>query len=280
MKSCCRKIKHYNQRLRKCAKSCDDDGQRTNYLKYLEYFRDSARQWQVRHQKCRQEWEIEALQAENIAMLLKYSKLRGPGGKLLLAISESHPDLPKIRMQISTYISAQKEIAQICRPAVIVRKFYQTEWKPEETKIFINIMLQEKIKYFDAQGRSIRPGFYKYIEETYVLEKKLLHPNRNSSTIRSYWGNLCRTIRDEKYRKAAVALYQLDDETVNKILTMPVEQVPSKGKEHDSSRIRAVVRKFKEMNPGNEALATTEGEGAGVVNQGKMRHIPTIGMNL
>lgn len=185
---------------------------------------------------------------------------------------------PTFRTHITARTGDRSSDQNIAVRPDIVRKFYQTEWKPEETKVFINIMLQEKTKYFDAQGRSIRPGFYKHIEETYVIEKKVLHQNRSSSTIRSYWGDVCRTIRDDKYRKTAVALYQLDDETVDKILTMPVEQVPSKGKEHDSSRIRAVVRKFKEMNPGNEPLASTEEEG--VMNQGRRRRIPTTRMNL
>lgn len=225
------------------------------------------------------------MQAENTAMLLKYAKLRGPGGKLLLVSSEFRmtvAGMPTLRTQnfFSTSTDDGSSAQNIPVRPDIVRKFYQTEWKPEETKVFIDIMLQEKSKYFDAQGRSIRPGFYKHIEETYVMEKKLLHPNRNSSTIRSYWGDVCRTIRDEKYRAAAVALYQLDDETVNKILAMPVQQVPSKGKEHDNCRIRAVVKKLKEMNARNEPLACTEGEGADATSQGKRRRIPTTRMNL
>ena len=77
-----------------------------------------------------------------------------------------------------------------------------------------------------------------------------------------------------------MALYQLDDETVNKILALPVQQVPSKGKEHDNCGIRAFVKKFKEMNAGNEPLASTEEEGADATNQGKRRRIPTTRINL
>jgi hypothetical protein len=73
--------------------------------------------------------------------------------------------------------------------------------------------------------------------------------DRNSSTIRCDWDDLCRTIRDPKYRGAAVALYELDEGSVSKILDIPDVQLPSKGKKHEENRIKAVVRKYKEMDP-------------------------------
>lgn len=43
------------------------------------------------------------------------------------------------------------------------------------------IILEEQSKFFYPCGKSIRPGFYKHVEETYLTERKLLHPNRNAS---------------------------------------------------------------------------------------------------
>jgi hypothetical protein len=46
-----------------------------------------------------------------------------------------------------------------------------------------------------------------------------------------------------------VAIYELDEESILKILDIPDVQLPNKGKKHEGNRIKAVMRKYKEMNP-------------------------------
>lgn len=53
-----------------------------------------------------------------------------------------------------------------------------------------------------------------------------------------------------------MTLYDLDEDSVSKILGIPDVQLPSKGKKHEVKRIKA-VRKFKEMNPFGPGEALT-----------------------
>jgi len=194
----------------------------------------------------------------NMQLLLQCARLRGPEGKVLVASSNGLSTAVCSGVKSgSSDNQLQTQVPVPIRPERL-RKYVRIEWSPQETLSFIKIMLEESPKFFDEHGQPRRNGFYKYIEDTYVTHKKQLHEDRNLSTIRSYWGDLCRTIRDPKYRGAAVALYDLDEGSVSRILDIPDVQLPSKGKKYEENRIKAVIRKYKDPFGLGEAHTSKE----------------------
>ena len=254
----CSRIKHYNEKIRKYIGLLHDGAKISGYLIH---FRKKATEWRNRHSTYRQIWERETLTEKNIQLILQYGRLRGPQGKLLVASSGGTSTVPVQTVGTNVYEERlSNTLAHVPVRPERTRKYVRIEWSPKETLTFIKIMLEESPKFYDENGKSKRSGFYKYIEDTYVTHKKLLHEDRNSFTLRCYWGDLCRTIRDPKYREAAVALYELDKESLQKIMDIPAFQVPSKGRRYEEYRIKAVVRKYREMNPPGPGEADTSKE--------------------
>lgn len=229
----CRRIKHRNESLRSSISDLISSGKESNYLSH---HRSQASAWSKRQAKHRKDWEREVLIDRNMQLLKGIKKLRGPGARLIMDVgagcSGSHMVSKTLPSTMTVPVRQER-----------VQRFVRTPWTAEETKLLIKVILKA------IEEGTARSGFYKYIEHTYVGQEKpsVLHPSRNASNIRGHWGDLCRTVRDEVLRDAAVALYDLDEETLNKILNLPQSHVPSKG--HDDRRIAAVIKKHKELNP-------------------------------
>lgn len=196
--------------------------------------RHEAGAWSKRQALYRKDWERQVLLDKNIELLQEMKKLRGPRGRVIIERGTGccRTHIHSLPAQMAVPVRQER-----------LKRFARTPWTVEESKSLIHIILKE------IDDGKITSGFYKYIEHTYVGHEtaSLLHPSRNSSNIRGHWGDLCRTIQDQIFRDAAVALYELDEETLHKILTVPDKYVPSKG--HDDRRVAAVIRKHRELNP-------------------------------